>query len=257
MGNLVNLRRIFEEPFYASHSIMNRLTIIQECINQKQLSNYVEIGVSTGWLFFKVKSKFKIGIDPNFNFPWYNQIRRYFPNIKCFEVTSDEFFAKKSQILKKTGGIDIAFVDGLHTYEQAYRDVVNCLPNLNDGGIIFLHDCNPPNKACGWPAKNIAEYRHLASSGQIPGYLNSWNGDVWKAIVRLRSQHPDLIVGTLDVDWGIGFVYKGSSSDQLPYKNSDIDNMTYEDFEKNRQLLLGLQPPLYLHKIIEHSNPKK
>lgn len=235
---------------------MNRLTILQECIDRKQSSNYLEIGVSTGWLFFKIKSKFKVGVDPKFNFPWYNQVRRYFTGVKCFEMTSDVFFAQKASFLNKVGGIDIAFVDGLHTYEQAYRDVLNCLPYLNDGGIIFLHDCNPPNEACGRPAKNIAEYRHMAASGQIPGYLNSWNGDVWKSIVRLRSQHPDLIVGTLDIDWGLGFVYKGLSSNQLSYKNSDIDDMTYEDLEKNRQTLLGLQPPLHFHKIIEQSNRK-
>lgn len=238
---------------------MNRLNIIQQCIDRKGAHNYVEIGVSTGWLLFKVKAPHKIGIDPHFAFPWFNQLRRYLhlQPARFYEETSDVFFEKHADILEKTGGIDVAFVDGLHTYEQAYRDVVHCLKYLNPGGIILMHDCNPPNEACGWPAKDIVEYRKLAATGQIPGYLNSWNGDVWKAVVRLRAQHPELTVGTLDLDWGIGFVYRHPSEAPLPYSVAAIEAMTYADLERERSKLLGLRPPLYLSELINLTEADK
>lgn len=212
----------------------------------------MEIGVSTGWLFFKVNVSHKIGIDPHFNFNWYNQIRRFFKiqSSEYYEMTSDHFFAHHAMDLEKTGGIDIAFVDGLHTYQQAYRDVIHCLRYLNPGGIIFLHDCNPPNEACGWPAKDIIEFRQLAAKGEIAGYLNAWNGDVWKAIVRLRSAHPDLCVGTIDIDWGIGYVYKGYPKERLEISESDIENLNYRDLEKRRKELIGLSHPNKLNELL-------
>ena len=201
---------------------MNRLTIIQKFANQLNAQTYLEIGVSTGWLFFKVKVPYKIAVDPKFALPWYNILRRLlnYRSNTFFETTSDSFFEKHSDILKKLGGVDVAFIDGLHTYEQAYHDVLNTLPFLSNGGIILMHDCNPPNEACAFPAKNIYEYRKLASEGLIPGYLNSWNGDVWKAIVKLRSQHPELKTGVLDLDWGIGYVYKIDKKMETPYNQA-------------------------------------
>ncbi len=232
---------------------MNRLSIIQQIIDAKKAKNYLEIGVSTGWLFFKVKASQKIAVDPHFIFPWYNKVRRYLKlySTRYYEMTSDNFFEKNANAIKDIGGIDVAFIDGLHTYEQAYTDVLNCLKYLNPGGIILIHDCNPPNEACAWPAKNIVEYRKLASTGYIPGYLNSWNGDVWKTIVRLRSEHDDLVVGTIDLDWGIGFVYRGHSKEKLMFTEDEIEAMTYNDLAQNRTLLLGLQAPLTLANIIE------
>ena len=57
-----------------------------------------------------------------------------------FKVTSDEFFARRAPRLAPFG---VVFVDGLHTHEQAYRDVVNALAHLDDGGAVVVHDCSP------------------------------------------------------------------------------------------------------------------
>lgn len=235
---------------------MNRLTVLQKLIEQKQAKTYLEIGVSTGWLFFKIKAPAKVAVDPHFAFPWYNKVRRltHAGHSKFYEETSDAFFEKHADVLKEIGGVDVAFVDGLHTWDQAYRDVLNVLPYLNPGGIILMHDCNPPNEACAYPAKDINEYRKIAATGAIPGYLNSWNGDVWKAVVQLRAQHQDLVAGTIDLDWGIGFVYRGSNNNPLPYSLSDLQSMTYTDLEKDRKNLLGLVPPSYAASLINHLN---
>lgn len=47
---------------------MNRVTLIQSLMKQKGLKNYLEIGVFNGHVFFRVKSTFKIAVDPEFQF---------------------------------------------------------------------------------------------------------------------------------------------------------------------------------------------
>lgn len=39
--------------------------------------------------------------------------------------------------------IDLAFIDGDHTYEGALKDFRNVYPLMKKGGIILAHDCQP------------------------------------------------------------------------------------------------------------------
>ena len=47
---------------------MNRLDVIQALMTQKGLKNYLEIGVENGHIFFRIKSRFKVAVDPKFIF---------------------------------------------------------------------------------------------------------------------------------------------------------------------------------------------
>ena len=169
---------------------------------------------------------------------------------KAVEVTSDEFFEKYAgQMLSE--GIDVALVDGLHTYEQSLRDVENCLKYLNPGGVIVMHDCNPLNVAMGWPTNStIDEVKALARKGELPGWNNVWNGDVWKSVLHLRKSRPDLTVFTLDLDWGLGVVSKRTpigNGHPVPAVNlEEIKDLDYAFLEKQREGSLNLQPPKYL-----------
>jgi len=44
-------------------------------------------------------------------------------------TTSDEFFST----LRPSKRYDVAFIDGLHTFEQTYRDVINTFAHLRSG----------------------------------------------------------------------------------------------------------------------------
>ena len=39
--------------------------------------------------------------------------------------------------------IDLAFIDGDHTYEGALKDLDTVLPKMKKGGVILCHDCRP------------------------------------------------------------------------------------------------------------------
>jgi len=122
-----------------------------------------------------------------------------------FETTSEAFFANETAFLEQHH-IDVALIDGLHTYEQVVRDVENTLRFLRDDGVIFLHDCNPALAVIGQPA---ASYTDFLAQQTGPLVIGVWSGDVWKAIVYLRSTRPDLRVAVLQCDDDASVVLDG------------------------------------------------
>ncbi len=157
--------------------------------------------------------------------------------IAYFQMTSDEFF--RSPPSEIGSGIDVAFVDGAHTCGQALRDLENCLAYLNPEGVILLHDCNPPSEAIATPSSSVED---IPSCDGL-GWNGLWTGDVWKAIVHLRSCRSDLRVAVADCDFGVGVVVRGKAETTLPYVPEDIEQMTYCDLEKHRSQFLDLFPP--------------
>ena len=93
---------------------------------------------------------------------------------------------------------DVVFIDGDHSFDQSLRDVENALVEPRPGGVILVHDCNPPTAAAASPDP--------AGAGDGP-----WCGDVWKTIVHLRATRSDLRVRILDTDCGIGVIERGES----------------------------------------------
>ena len=47
---------------------MDREKVILQLMREKNLKNYLEIGVFNGHIFFRVKGNFKIAVDPEFRF---------------------------------------------------------------------------------------------------------------------------------------------------------------------------------------------
>jgi hypothetical protein len=154
---------------------MTRTEIINGLITKHGYEDYLEIGVNTpsqpGYNWEGVKAISKWGVDPNVD--------------TTFKMTSDEFFEKMTQHY-----YDIVFVDGLHIFEQAYRDIINSLKWLSPNGTIVVHDCNPVTE--------ITQRRERAS--------DAWHGDVWKAIVKLRMEEIGLTIHTVDTDEGCAII---------------------------------------------------
>lgn len=107
---------------------MNRVELIQSLMKQKCLANYLEIGVFNGHVLFRIKSTFKIAVDPEFTFDAVRKIGKTFINPynlfnKYFSKTSDDFFKEDAQDIFAQKKVEIALVDGMHEYEYALRDV--------------------------------------------------------------------------------------------------------------------------------------
>ncbi len=238
---------------------MHRKEIIQKIAVANNACTYVEIGVNAGEVFFSIKAPRKLGIDPCFMFKGKDKIRKWrLVNILFrknseffFRESSDDFFRTHQDLFKKKK-IDVAFVDGLHTYLQTYTDISNCLSFLDENGVIVVHDCSPPTKAAETPAiHSMAEIYEKAEKGEIPGWEGKWNGDVWKSIVRLRSERDDLNITTLDTDWGVAIIFKEANNKKLSYSAEDVAHLKYEDLDGDRVGLINLKDTGYLEVILE------
>lgn len=186
---------------------MNRIEIINILIAKNGYKKYLEIGVNTpaqpGFSHESIVVETKHGVDPNVN--------------TTFQMPSDEFFAQNKNTY------DIVFVDGLHIFEQAYRDIVHSLAILNDSGTVVVHDCNPRREITQRPIR--------ASS--------VWHGDVWKAILKLRMENPDICIYTINADEGCTIIQKGHQDCFVP-QSTPRDIYSYSFFKKNKESILNL-----------------
>jgi len=118
---------------------------------------------------------------------------------------------------------DIIFIDGLHEYSQVIKDIHNSLNILNDDGFILIHDCLPRTMA------------HQA----VPRYRGSWNGDVWKAIVELRTK-KDLDILTCQIDFGIAVIRKKENTKILKLNINNFKNLKFKDYYYNHSEYMNI-----------------
>lgn len=133
---------------------------------------YLEIGVRDG-NSLRLSTCRSIGIDPRFNI--IHEIRC---DVRLFRMTSDDFFAQHD-VREFTDGadIDLAFIDGLHLAEYAFRDLLNALRAVRHGGLIVLDDVVPASM-------------EITTRDQLPG---AWTGDVYKVPILLREWDADMV----------------------------------------------------------------
>lgn len=236
--------------------MLNRIKVIQSLIGATGAKNYLEIGVNNGACFLRVKAAHKTAVDPSFKMKPGRKLKYIIKNPtnvnnKYFEQTSDEFFSTQTEVLA-THKPKIVLIDGLHTYEQALRDVINSLKVMDENGIIVMHDCNPVTDAAAHPAESIDHAKSL----NLPGWSGVWNGDVWKTIVHLRSIYHNLDVFVLDCDHGLGIVKKGPPKSTLNFTENQIKELTYKHLEADRANLLNLKPDLFFNEFLAGISPR-
>jgi len=153
--------------------------------------NYLEIGVSGGTTLFAVDVPNKSAVDPIFRFSVPEASQKY-GNISFNETTSDLFFSSLPPRVK----YDLVFVDGLHTFEQTYRDICNVLLHAHDRTVLLIDDVKPNDVFSALRDVNMAQKRRRQNGGTG----NDWHGDVFKVLFALHDFHPGLnyrtIVGT-------------------------------------------------------------
>jgi len=206
--------------------------------------------VDIGNCFLKIKAPVKIGVDPRDRIPFLRKLKYYIKNTynyknKFYQLTSDDFFSKHQDFLKKEG-LDVVLIDGLHTHEQTIKDVENTLKYLNDDGVIVLHDCNPLSEAAAFPTEDATQ------AYTQPGYSGIWNGDVWKTIALLRSNRDDLNIMVLNCDNGLGIIKKEKPENRLQLNGKQIKDLNYHDLQANRKKYLNLKEEDLFSQVIEN-----
>ncbi len=195
-----NFKKIIEPEFFDKK--IHRIDIVKKIIEIKGFNSYLEIGCDQNELFKTVNINKKIGVDP--------------VSGGTHRMTSDKFFEKNKD------KFDLIFIDGLHTYKQVRKDILNSLDSLNDKGFLLIHDCFP------------LSYFDQA----VPRAQRKWNGDVWRAITELRT-YDEINVCVGSFDNGIGLIFKSKNKNKL-FIDNDFKKIKFKDYYENYKNYLNL-----------------
>ena len=186
--------------------------------------SYVEIGVETGQsLQFAQPPTRAIGIDPAIHI-----VHSQETWVKLFKLTSDEFFTRHDlQEVLGAGNVDLVFIDGLHTFDQALKDFMNVERFSAPESIVLFHDILPVIPVTAMRERNST----------------FWVGDTWKVMLILLKYRPDLRI----------FTIPAFPSGLAVVTNLDAHSGSlHQDFERICQEALTLELDKYLPEIDEH-----
>lgn len=143
-------------------------------LHMRTFSCYLEIGARSGRSLLLSRSP-SIAIDPYFKIQ--EEVMGVKQKLSLFQCTSDVFFEQHSASLEQDL-IEIAFVDGMHLFEYALRDITNIANYTASSSVILVHDILPRTF-------EMATRNHKAITPGAP-----WTGDVWKVIPILARYIP-------------------------------------------------------------------
>ncbi|MFD1950054.1 class I SAM-dependent methyltransferase [Sphingomonas arantia] len=175
---------------------MKRSTVLQSILDLYAKPNYLEIGVDEGATFRELRAAKKVGVDPRFAFSVAKARKEpELANCEFHEVPSDEFFAKRPMTAAK---FDVVFIDGLHTFDQTLRDLLNAVSVLAEGGTILIDDVMPSSYAASLPSLDYSR-QFWAATNNPDG---SWMGDVFRLVFFVQDYMTSFSYATVEENHG-------------------------------------------------------
>jgi hypothetical protein len=213
--------------------MIERSAVVQQVLNLFEQPDYLEIGVDQGKSFQSLSAARKVAVDPAFKFvpP---------PNTRFVEyhsVISDEYFASYCPIGRS---FDVVYIDGLHTFEQTLRDLLNAALRLTPDGVIIVDDVLPVSYHSAIPSLDQAfQVRdHLAAGNPALKADNTWMGDVYKLAFFIQTFMQQFSYATVQENHGQLIVWPSVRpiADVGQRSVLDIALLTFADTVLKRQV---------------------
>jgi len=220
--------------------VTSRAEVVQALADLYEKPSYLEIGVYVGGTFHAVKATRKVAVDPQFRFPASD--REAGERVIYHETVSDVYFGELAPSDEK---FDLIFLDGLHTFEQTLRDLLNSEMYLKANGVIIIDDVMPNSyHASLRDFETFAEVRKAIGS-QDP----SWMGDVFKLVFFIDTFFQQYSFATVRENHGQLVLWpERRAAKSLAGRNvEEISRFEYSDLIRNKEVL-RLKP---LSEIIE------
>jgi hypothetical protein len=200
-------------------------------------SKYLEVGVYGGDTFTRVNVPYKVGVDPKFGF----DVREYADERTVFhEVTSDCFF---SRLAPAHDPFDLIYLDGLHTFDQTFRDFCASLRYSHARTIWLLDDTHPSGPLAANPDLRVTRWLHRLFRVKN----GDWMGDVFKVVFAIHDFFPQFTYATFP-GHGQTAVWLETRQNFRPTWNSlkKICGLGYRDFLKFRDSHMSIMGPAEL-----------
>jgi SAM-dependent methyltransferase len=172
----------------------DRSVVVNTLVSRVNPAAYLEVGCAENLLFDTVSAAHKVGVDP--------------AQGGTHRMTSDAFFATTTETF------DVVFIDGLHVYDQARRDVENAMAAVRPGGWIAMHDMFPRD----W----IEEHTPQISTSR-------WTGDPWKVAFELIAT-PGVDFRLVAIDHGVGIARLLTDNAKLADRRTELEPQRFAWF---------------------------
>ena len=205
------------------------LKLLTRLHHHLQPASYLEVGVFKGAsLRLPLPDTRVIGVDPA---PQLDGAAD--SNTRVYKLTSDDFFSQHD-VHAEFGGrpVELAFIDGMHSFDTALRDFIQIERLATPASTILIHDCYPQDRI----------------TAQRERVTTFWSGDVWRLILVLQKYRPGLKVFTIG-SWptGLGLVRNldphsrvlGDRYDEIVTEFMAYD---YSEIEDHKARMLNLIP---------------
>lgn len=203
---------------------MLRSQVVQSFLEFYPEPKYLEVGVASGATFKRVAAAHKVAVDPRFKFDFEAEAK-VSDNCLFHQTTSDAYFA---EFVEPNARFDVVFLDGLHTFEQTLRDLINTLSYVHEKSVILIDDVAPNSYLSA--VSDLKKHFEIRKATRAPSA--QWMGDVYKLVFFIEEFLQQFTFATVaDLHGVLAMWRKSRSAATLPHRGvAGISGLDYGDF---------------------------
>jgi len=211
-------------------TLLSRCEVVQSFLDLFECPAFLEIAAFQSDTFDRAAAHIKVLVDQNSVYEATNRIENW-QNIIVFHLTSDQYFYENTHEQTK---FDVIYIDGLHTFEQTLRDLLNSIARLNPNGVIIIDDIIPNSYVASLP--DLALVSRLWT--QMGMQDVSWMGDVFKLVFLIQSSFQQYSYATVEENRGqlVLWPERRPASELVDRKIEHISRLEYSDVIEHEKI---------------------